>query len=60
MDRIFYDVADNLAQMCFVIHSMQKIYASGSAAKLSGELEAAADLLMKLSEESLNAMRRIL
>ena len=60
MDRTFYDVADNLAQMCFVIHSMQKIYASGSAAKLSGELEAAADLLMKLSEESLNAMRRIL
>lgn len=60
MDRIFYDVADNLAQMCFVIHSMQKIYASGSATKPSGELEAAADLLMKLSEESLNAMRRII
>lgn len=60
MEKICYELADNLSKICFIVHSMQRIFADVPEKDAQEDLEAATDILKEIAENSLKSLRKVL
>lgn len=60
MENLNYELAENLSKICFIVRSMQRIFAAGPSETAEEDLESAADLLQELAEKSLKSIRTVI